>query len=48
MSEYPSVTKFMATKLITFTPETDIHTAIDTMVKKKKNLKSLNPIYHSR
>lgn len=35
MDLYPSVTKFMATKLITFSPETDIRTAIDTMVKKK-------------
>ena len=35
MSEYPSVTKFMATKLITFTPEMDIRAAIDTLIKKK-------------
>ncbi len=35
MNQYPSVTKFMATKLITFTPETDIRVAIDTILKKK-------------
>jgi len=35
MDQYPSVTKFMATKLITFTPDTDIRTVIETMVKKK-------------
>ncbi len=35
MNEYPSVTKFMATKLITFTPETDINDAIDIILKKK-------------
>lgn len=35
MELYPPVTKFMATKLITFTPDTDIRVAIDTLVKKK-------------
>lgn len=35
MNQYPSVTKFMATKLITFTPETDIREAIDVILKKK-------------
>ena len=35
MNQYPSVTKFMATKLITFTPETDIGQAIDIILKKK-------------
>jgi CBS domain-containing protein len=35
MDKYPPVTQFMATKLITFTPETDIRTVIDIMVKKK-------------
>ena len=35
MNQYPSVTKFMATKLITFTPETDIGEAIDVILKKK-------------
>ncbi|MCB0550794.1 MAG: CBS domain-containing protein [Phaeodactylibacter sp.] len=35
MNQYPPVTKFMATKLITFTPETPINEAIDTILKKK-------------
>ncbi len=35
MNQYPSVTKFMATKLITFTPDTDINVAIDIILKKK-------------
>lgn len=35
MNQFPSVTKFMATKLITFTPETDVRVAIDTLVRKK-------------
>jgi len=35
MSQFPSVTKFMASKLITFSPDTDIREAIDTMLKKK-------------
>lgn len=35
MSEYPKVSKFMAKKLITFTPETDIRDAIDAMLKRK-------------
>jgi CBS domain-containing protein len=34
MQEYPSVTKFMATQLVTFTPETDIRTAIDIILKR--------------
>lgn len=32
---YPSVTKFMATKLVTFTPDLDIGEAIDVLLKKK-------------
>ncbi len=35
MNQYPSVTKYMATRLITFTPETDIREAIDIILKKK-------------
>lgn len=35
MPTYPSISKFMATKLITFTPETDIRQAIDIILKKK-------------
>ena len=35
MNAFPSVTKFMASKLITFTPDTDLRVAIDTMLKKK-------------
>ncbi len=35
MQNYPSVTQFMATKLITFTPDMDIRVAVDTMLKKK-------------
>ncbi len=35
MSTYPSVTKYMATRLITFTPETDIRQAMDILIKKK-------------
>ncbi len=35
MQNYPSVTQFMATKLITFTSDMDIRVAVDTMLKKK-------------
>jgi predicted transcriptional regulator len=35
MQEYPSVTKFMATNLVTFSPETDIRVAIDTLIRRK-------------
>ncbi|GJM35712.1 MAG: hypothetical protein DHS20C18_47130 [Saprospiraceae bacterium] len=35
MQNYPSVTQFMATKLITFTPDMDIRLAVDTMLTKK-------------
>ncbi len=35
MKEYPLVTEYMASKLITFSPDTDIKEAIDIMVKKK-------------
>ena len=35
MQNYPLVTDFMATQLVTFTPETDIRDAIKTMLKKK-------------
>ena len=35
MSTYPSVTKYMATRLITFTPDTDIREAMDIPIKKK-------------
>lgn len=35
MDQNAPVTKFMATKLITFTPDTDIVTALETLVKKK-------------
>lgn len=35
MSDYPSITQFMATRLITFKPDTPINKAIDTIVKKK-------------
>ncbi len=35
MSEYPSITKFMATKLITFSPDTEIQSAIRTMLRRK-------------
>ena len=34
MQDYPSVTKFMATKLVTFTPDMDIRTAMDTLLKR--------------
>ncbi len=34
MSHYPSVAKYMASKLITFQPETDINEAIDVILKK--------------
>jgi len=35
MTEFPSVTKYMASRLITFRPDTPIHTAIDTILKRK-------------
>jgi len=35
MHHYPSVTKFMAKKLITFTPDTDIQQAAATMLRHK-------------
>lgn len=35
MQSYPSVTEYMATKLITFRPEDDIQEAIRIMLKKK-------------
>jgi predicted transcriptional regulator len=35
MSKYPPITKYMATKLITFSPDTDIMVAIDIFLKKK-------------
>ncbi len=35
MSTYPSVTRYMATKLVTFHPETEIFQAINTMLKRK-------------
>lgn len=35
MSQFPSVTDFMATKLITFQPDMDIHQAIETLLKRK-------------
>lgn len=35
MPNYPSVTEYMATKLITFSPDDDIHAAIRLMLKKK-------------
>ncbi len=34
MQDYPSIAKFMATKLITFTPDTDIRKAITLMLRK--------------
>lgn len=35
MKDYPSVTDYMATKLVTFQPEMDIRLAIDTLLKKR-------------
>jgi predicted transcriptional regulator len=35
MQNYPSVTEFMATKLVTFTPDTDIRDAMRVLLKKK-------------
>ena len=35
MNDYPSVTKHMATNLVTFTPDTNIRDAVDIMLKKK-------------
>lgn len=35
MQDFPSVTQFMATKLITFQPEMDILDAMDMLLKKK-------------
>ena len=35
MKEFPSVSEYMATKLITFAPETEIFKAIETMLRKK-------------
>ena len=35
MQNYPLVTDYMATQLVTFSPETDIRDAIKTMLKKK-------------
>jgi predicted transcriptional regulator len=35
MTPYPPVTDYMATKLVTFHPETDIRDAIDVLLKKK-------------
>lgn len=35
MKDYPLVTDYMATKLVTFQPEMDIRLAIDTLLKKK-------------
>jgi predicted transcriptional regulator len=35
MSQFPSVTDFMATKLVTFQPEMDIHRAVETLLKRK-------------
>lgn len=35
MSTYPSISKYMATRLITFTPDTDIRQAMDILIKKK-------------
>ena len=35
MSFYPPVTEYMAKKLVTFTPDTDIRQAIDTILKRK-------------
>jgi CBS domain-containing protein len=35
MTNYPPITDFMATKLITFRPDMDIRTAVDTLLKKK-------------
>lgn len=35
MIPYPPVTDYMATKLVTFSPEMDIREAIDTLLKKK-------------
>ncbi|NBC07036.1 MAG: CBS domain-containing protein [Bacteroidetes bacterium] len=35
MKDYPSVTDYMATKLITFSPDMDIRAAMNTLLKKK-------------
>ena len=35
MKKYPAVTKYMTSKLITFTPDTNIHSAIDTLVNNR-------------
>jgi predicted transcriptional regulator len=35
MKNYPLVSEYMAKKLITFSPDSDIHSAIDTMLKFK-------------
>jgi predicted transcriptional regulator len=35
MKNYPLVTEYMATKLVTFQPEMDIRLAMDTLLKKK-------------
>ncbi len=35
MESYPPVTKYMARKLVTFTPETDMRKAIEVILKKK-------------
>ena len=35
MTDYPSVTEYMAKKLVTFTPDTDIRVAIDTILRRK-------------
>jgi predicted transcriptional regulator len=35
MQDYPSVTQFMATKLVTFQPDMDILDAMDLLLKKK-------------
>jgi len=35
MQSYPPVTKYMAKKLVTFTPDTDMRKAIDVILKRK-------------
>ncbi len=35
MADYPLVTDYMATKLVTFTPDTDIRVAINTILKRQ-------------
>ena len=35
MKDYPFVTDYMATKLVTFSPDMDIRLAMDTLLKKK-------------